>query len=321
VKRAGAFVLLMGLLVLTTLTACGRSHDIAVKARFTDVGDLAPEAPVMMGDVTVGKVTGISLDGHLALVSMSLDREADVPRDITARVRRTSLLGERIVDLVPAAGLAASAPALRDGDTIRYTQVRADIEDLVKVGTTVLAPISASEVATLVDEGAKGFGGNGEQLGGLIDNFHQIVHAYSGRTDQIQSLITSLNKLNTTLAPHSDAQAKSLRNTARALDVLREESGRLKKALHALARLSVGSRSILDAHADEMSRFFSQMRVILGVLQSEHASITGLLKWAQTHNRNTQLVDYQTFNQVLQDFVICGFNNDQSDPARRCKES
>ena len=68
-----------------------------------------------------------------------------------------------------------------------------------------------------------------------------------------------------------------------------------------------------------MARFFAQARTILGVLQREQADINGLLHYAQLHNRNTQLVEYQEFNQVVQDFVICGLNDDPSDRARRCE--
>jgi hypothetical protein len=68
-----------------------------------------------------------------------------------------------------------------------------------------------------------------------------------------------------------------------------------------------------------MTHFFAQTRTILGVLQQEQADINGLLKYGPIHNRNTQLVEYREFNQVLQDFVICGLNDDPSDPARRCK--
>ena len=70
-----------------------------------------------------------------------------------------------------------------------------------------------------------------------------------------------------------------------------------------------------------MGRFFAQMHVILGVLRSEQSAIAGALKWAPFHDRNTQLVNYYDLNQVLQDFVICGLNDDPSDPARTCNPS
>jgi phospholipid/cholesterol/gamma-HCH transport system substrate-binding protein len=309
-------------LLAGVLASCGGSGSMEVKARFTDVGDLAPQAPVLMADVKIGTVDSITLDQarEMALVTMSIDPSADVPADAVARVRRTSLLGERIVDFVVPNGTPAGAPLLHDGDVIRRTEVRPDLEDLVRQGTNVLAPIAASEVATMVNEGGRGFGGQGQQLRALLGNYREILKAYAARSRDIQSLILNLNQFNGTLARHAEAQGRSLVNSARALGVLRAESGRLKAAIHSLNRLSVGARDIMDAHAAEMGRFFHQMRVILGVLQSQQRSITGFLKWAPLHNRNTQLVDYQQFNQVLQDFVICGLNDDPSDPARRCKE-
>jgi phospholipid/cholesterol/gamma-HCH transport system substrate-binding protein len=301
------------------LAGCSRSHDVEVSARFADVGSLAPGAPVMMADVTVGNVTAIRLSGRQAVVSMSLDPSARVPGGVLARVRRTTLLGEQIVDLVVPPDLRANAPALRDGATIARTDTRPDLEDLVSAGNAVLAPLTASEVATLVDEGAKGFGGRGETLGGLLTNLGQIVHAYAGRTGEIDSVITSLDQLNASLAAHAHAQGLSVKNAAQALTMLRDESARLQRAIHALARLSVGARGILDAHEKEMARFFAQTRTILGVLQREQSDIDAILVYGPEHNRNTQLVNYHEFNQVIQDFVICGLNDDPHDPARRCR--
>src|SRR5207247_6555113 len=124
------------------LSACGGSNDLTVKAKFTDVGDLAPSAPVMMADVRIGKVDSITLDHDLALVTMSIERSARVPSGVVARVRRTSLLGERIVDIVVPPSTPGDAPLLADGATIRQTQVRPDLEDLVRSGSSALAPVA-----------------------------------------------------------------------------------------------------------------------------------------------------------------------------------
>lgn len=308
-------VVLMGL----SLAGCSNVHRLTAYARFTDVGDLATKAPVEMDDIRVGEVTGIRLSGNAALVTMALDPSAQVPANVTARVRQTSLLGERIVDLMAPANLPASAPLLHDGQSIRNTEVRPDLEDLVNAGNSALGPIMASEIATLVDEGAAGFAGNGATLHGLLGDFTSIVHAYAGRSDQIQSVIDSLDQLNTTIAARASAQGRVVANSARALDMLRQEDVRLQAAIHALSRLSIGARAILDQHVDQMSRFFSQMRVILGVLRSEESDLQGLLRYAPHHDVNTQLVNYYDNDQVYQDFVICGLNDNPRDPARSCQ--
>jgi phospholipid/cholesterol/gamma-HCH transport system substrate-binding protein len=298
--------------------ACGGSSEMAVTARFADIGDLAPGAPVLMSDIQVGNVSGIDLQGYQAVVTMRLDPTAKVPQDVTARIRRTSLLGERVVDLQLPAGVPQNAPLLKDGDRIRLTVTRPDLEDLVRAGTDVLQPITASEVATLVNEGAKGFGGHGGDLRTVLDNFQQITHAYAGETGTIASLIDSLNQLNGTLAKNADAQGLSVKNTQRALDELDQEGAQLEAAIKSLARLAGGARGLLDAHVDEMSHSFTQLRVILGILQSQENDLVGFLHDAPLHNRNTQMVEYLEFNQVLQQFVVCGSNENKSDRAQTC---
>ena len=318
-RRPIALVVVAAVVGALALSACGGSDGMTVKARFDDVADLAPDAPVMMADIRIGKVDSITLDHNQALVTMSIDPAAHVPEGVIARARRTSLLGERIIDFVVPESLAANAPMLKNGATISDTVVRPDLEDLVKSGSAALAPVAAGEVATLVDEGAAGFGSSGQDIRTLLGNLRDIVHAYAGRTGDIDAVVSSLNQLNTTLAKHAPQQGLSLVNTHKALSSLREQMPALKAAIVQLDRLAVGGRSVLQAHSDEMSHFFTQLREIIGVLHNQQSDILNLLKYAPLHDRNTQLVEYTEFNQVLQDFVICGLNDDPSDPARRCE--
>ncbi|HEX2267741.1 MAG TPA: hypothetical protein VHI97_06020, partial [Actinomycetota bacterium] len=131
------------------------------------------------------------------------------------------------------------------------------------------------------------------------------------------NIINSANQLNTTIASEADAHGLAVQNTERALRVLREESDRLEVAIRALNRLAVGGGSLMRAHFDDMDRFFPQMRSILGAVRSELGSLVRFLYWNILHNRNTQMVEYGEFNQVLQEFIICGFN-ESNEPARTC---
>jgi virulence factor Mce-like protein len=310
-------VLLLTGLALVGAACGGADGPLQVTASFDDVADLAPGAPVMLSDIQVGKVTKIELKNNRAFISMAIERQARVPRDVVARARRTSLLGERIIDFEIPEGLPANAPLLQDGQNIQNTVVRPDLEDLVREGTQVLSPISASEVATLVDEGARGFGGRGPELRSLLKSFRKIVGTFSEETDTIENIINSANQLNTTVASEAEAHGLAVQNTERALRVLREESDRLELAIRALNRLAVGGGSLMRAHFDDMDRFFPQMRSILGAVRSELSSLVRFLYWNTLHNRNTQIVEYGEFNQVLQQFIICGFNESE-EPGRDC---
>lgn len=319
--RRATLLMLISVLAAGALSACSNGDDtVTVSARFDDVGDLAPGAPVMMADIPIGSVDNIRLAGTEALVTMSVSEEAEAPEGVSARIRRTSVLGERFIDLVLPENVSSASPLLRDGAHIAETSVRSDLEDLVRSGSDVLGAISASQLAVMIEEGAKGFGGQGAELKNLLQNYRRIVGRYAGRSDEITRLIRSLRNFNETLAVEAAAHGRSVVNAARSLEVLADESDRLEVAIVSLGRLARGGRSILEAHRQEMERFFAQTRTILGVLEDEQASIRRFLKWAPGHNRNTQLVEYIEFNQIVQDFVICGMNDDPSNPARRCRE-
>jgi phospholipid/cholesterol/gamma-HCH transport system substrate-binding protein len=315
-KRALIALCTMAILV----AGCsGGDDNIAVSARFDDVGDLAPSAPVQLADSQVGAVTEISLDGTQALVEMELYRDAEIPDSVQARVRRTSVLGERIVDLVIPEG-DSSSRLLTSGDVIDDTAVRSDLEDLVDEGSELLGAVAAGDLATMIDEGARGFGGQGEELKGLLANYSEIVDVYSKRSGQINDLIDSMANFNETIAAQAPAHEQAIINSRRSIEMLNEESDRLLTAIESLDRLAVGGSRILQAHSDEMIRFFDQTATILGTLAREQDSIVSFLKWAPGHNANTQRVEYVEFNQVVQEFVICGLNDNPKDPARTCNE-
>jgi phospholipid/cholesterol/gamma-HCH transport system substrate-binding protein len=318
--RRRVSVFLVAALAAGVLAGCG-AETLTVSATFEDVGDLAPGAPVTMADIQIGKVDRIKLAGQEAVVTMSLDTDARVPEGVQARVRRTSVLGERIVDIVLPEDLTDDTELLADGAHIDDTAVRTDLEDLVDEGAEVFGAISATQLAVMIEEGARGFGGQGAALGGLLQNYRDIVHRYANRSDEIVTLIGSLKNFNETVAARSDEHARSIVNTSRSIEVLAEESLNLEKAVISLGRLARGSKSILQAHSAEMGRFFQQMSVILGVIEEEQVSLAKILKWAPGHNYNTQAVEYTEFNQVVQDFVICGLNDDPKNPARRCEEN
>ena len=318
-KRLGTT--LAGLFIVVAATSCSGAESIEVTTAFDDVGDMATGAPVTMADIRVGKVKAIRLEGVEAVVTLELDPEANIPADVIARVRRTSVLGERIVDLVVPEGAEASNELLADGGDISETEVRSDLEDLVDEGSEVLGAVAASDLAVMIDQGGRGFGGRGEELRSILNSYTEIVGAYAERGEMLKSLISNLDQFNATVASEAESHRQAIRNTARSIEVLSEESGELEQAIVSLNRLAAGGEDILDEHLDEMQNFFSQTRTILGTLEGQQKDIELLLKWAPGHNNNTQLVEYFEFNQVIQDFVICGLNDNPNDPARRCNEA
>jgi phospholipid/cholesterol/gamma-HCH transport system substrate-binding protein len=149
----GAFLLLAlaSLLVLAIASTNGRfgfaEDTYALKARFANLGQLRPMAPVKIGGVAIGKVAAIELDPQKfdAVVVLEIDsRYKDLPIDTSASILTGGLLGESYIGLQPGGDPAT----LKPGEEIAFTTPAVDLIQLAGKymfggpGTSQAAPTS-----------------------------------------------------------------------------------------------------------------------------------------------------------------------------------
>ena len=311
-------VVVAGLII--PLAGCSRGGELTATTVVDDVADMAKGAPVMFADVTVGAVSDISLtEDNRARLTLSIDEDADIPADVRAKVRRTSVIGEKFLELEPLKD-AGEAP-LEDGATITDSEVVPDFEQLVGSGTALLAAVSANELALLLDEGARGFGGNGGDLRAVLEGFDTVMAGYASRSETIANLVRSIDAFAASVGPHADAHAEALANLAEATRILAEERVALMDLLQRLRDLSVEGRSILDAHMDRMTRQLNGLRVVTDVLRERQREIGELLENLPIHNSTTTRAIRDDYAQVLNDIILCGVpggGEDPSSPVNSC---
>lgn len=68
-----------------------------IRAHFNTVQDLKEGDPVKMGGVTIGRVTGIRLDGSQVEVALRVRKDVRLRTDSTAMIRFTGLMGQNFV--------------------------------------------------------------------------------------------------------------------------------------------------------------------------------------------------------------------------------
>jgi len=100
-----------------------------VKAKFDNIGGLKVRAPVKSAGVVVGRVAEIRFDNKSfeAVVTMNIDKRYEFPKDTSAKILTSGLLGEQYL------GLSAGGDTvnLKDGDTLKLTQSAIVLENLI----------------------------------------------------------------------------------------------------------------------------------------------------------------------------------------------
>jgi phospholipid/cholesterol/gamma-HCH transport system substrate-binding protein len=100
-----------------------------VEARFDNIGGLKVRGPVRSAGVLVGRVNDIHFDNERfqATVTLALDKRYTFPKDTTASILTSGLLGETYVGLEA----GGDSKTLAGGDRIQITQSAVVLEKLI----------------------------------------------------------------------------------------------------------------------------------------------------------------------------------------------
>lgn len=132
----GLFVLLgFAALVFLAVRAGNMSGSIALsdtyetRALFDNIGGLKPRAAVRSAGVVVGRVTAIRFDDktYQADVALTIDGRYRFPKDTSAKIMTSGLLGEQYIGLEP----GAEEAMLDAGGRITMTQSAVVLENLI----------------------------------------------------------------------------------------------------------------------------------------------------------------------------------------------
>lgn len=126
---AGGIALAFLALRVANLGGIDLGEALELRARFDNVGGLKPRAPVKSAGVTVGRVKSIQFDDNTyqALVTLTVDRRYRFPKDSSAKILTSGLLGEQYLGLEP----GGDPVMLAAGGTISMTQSAVVLENLI----------------------------------------------------------------------------------------------------------------------------------------------------------------------------------------------
>ncbi len=131
----GLFVLLGALALVFLALKAGNMSSMsfaktyAVTTKFDNIGGLKPQAPVKSAGVVVGRVASITFDDKRfkAVVTLNLESRYQFPKDSSAKILTSGLLGEQYI------GIEAGGDEknLASGDQIKLTQSAVVLENLI----------------------------------------------------------------------------------------------------------------------------------------------------------------------------------------------
>ena len=126
---AGIGALLVLAMKVGNISAGGNGASYQLIAQFDNIGGLKSRAPVKSAGVVVGRVASIQFDNEkfTARVTMNIDQQYKFPKDSSASILTSGLLGEQYIGLEG----GGDPVNLNTGERIRQTQSAVVLEKLI----------------------------------------------------------------------------------------------------------------------------------------------------------------------------------------------
>ena len=260
-------------------------HPYSVTVQFADVLDLVPQAAVKVGDVPVGRVQTIRLgaDGWTAEAVVEVNGDVVLPADAVARLRQSSLLGEKFVELAaPEGGRAKERLADNAVIPVSRTNRNPEFEEIFGALSLLLNGGGIGQLQTINHELSKVMDGNEAQIRSFLSGVDTLMTDLDAHRSDITEALDGLNRLSATLANRHEQVSGALTDLTPGLQALSDQRTQLVTMLQALDHLSTVATDVVDRSRDDMVADLRALAPILGQLAKAGADLPKSLQMLPT---------------------------------------
>jgi phospholipid/cholesterol/gamma-HCH transport system substrate-binding protein len=242
------------LIIAVALTSCGTWRGVAnvplpigpgsgpdkytIYVQVPNVLALNVNSRVRVADVYVGTVRAIELKNWIATLTLDVQSDVRLPKNATARIGQTSLLGTQHVEL--AAPSPPSPEPLRNGDTIPLQNSAAfpTLERTLASIGTVLHGGGISNLESIATEVNNILDGNAEPIRDFLGRLDTFTAQLDAQRGELTRAIDSTNRLVTIAASRDQTLERVLTEFPPLIKHFADEQNRIADAVEALGRFS-----------------------------------------------------------------------------------
>lgn len=277
-----------------------------VQIQMPNVTTMSQNSPVRVNDVTVGAVTGIEVQDWHALVTVSLNKDVQLPANATAKIGQTSLLGSQHLELAPPVGIAPQG-TLKDGDVIPLERAGAypTTEQTLSSLSVVLNGGGLAQINDITRELNAALGGREDSVRDLLPQLDQLVGSLDDQRTQIISAMEGIDRLAGTVNQQTDTLNRALDSIPPALEVLVAQRQNLTNALVALGNFSDTATRVINESGDDLKANLASLSPLLEQLAGTGNNLTEVLSMMLTfpftmkHMDQVFQGDYANLNMMI----------------------
>jgi len=259
--RRRAWQALALLMAALTLSSCGWKgisnvaipggpgsgpNSYTVYVQMPDTLAINGNSKVMVADVYVGSIRDIQLKNWVATLTLGIDKSVKLPKNATAKIGQTSLLGSQHIEL--AAPANPSPELLKNGDTIplKHSSAFPTTEQTLASLALILRGGGIPNLEVLQNEVYNVFNGRGEQIRSFLGKLDTFTTRLDEQRNDITHAIDSTNRLLAYVGQRADVLDRVLTDVPPLLKHFADTKNLLINATDAVGRLSQATGQYLS---------------------------------------------------------------------------
>ena len=249
-----------------------------VYVQVPDTLSIDGNSKVMVADVFVGSIRKIELKNWVATLTLGVDKSVKLPKNATAKIGQTTLLGSQHVEL--AAPRDPSPQRLKNGDTIPLQNSSAypTIEQTLASLALILRGGGLSNLEVLQNEISNILTGRGPQIRAFLGKLDTFTRQLNEQRDDITHAIDSTNRLLAYVATRSDVLDRALTEFPPLIKHFADKQQLLINAVDSVGQLSQAANQYLSETRGPLHQDLQLLQCPLKELGRASPYLLGALK-------------------------------------------
>ncbi len=249
-----------------------------IYVQMPDTLALNGNSKVMVADIFVGSIRKIELKNWVATLTLGLGKDVKLPKNATAKIGQTSLLGSQHIEL--AAPRDPSPELLKNGDTIplKNSSAYPTIEQTLASLAMILRGGGVPNLETLQNEVNNVLAGRGPQIRAFLGKLDTFTRRLNEQRDDITHAIDSTNRLLAYVATRSDVLDRSLTEFPPLIKHFADKQQLLINAVDSVGQLSQAANQYLSETRGPLHQDLQLLQCPLKELGRASPYLLGALK-------------------------------------------
>ena len=281
------------------------SGSYNINVQMPDTLAINGNSKVMVADVYVGSIRAINLKNWVATLTLGIDKNVKLPKNATAKIGQTSLLGSQHVEL--AAPPNPSPELLKDGDTIALKNSTAfpTTEQTLASLSLILRGGGIPNLEVLQNEVFNIFNGRGNQIRAFLGKLDTFTDQLNQQRDDITHAIDSTNRLLVYVGGRADVLDRVLTEIPPLVKHFADTKQLLINAVDSVGRLSQAADQYLSEARGPLHQDLQSLQCPLKELGRASPYLIGALKLMLTQPYDIETIpklmrgDYQNISLTL----------------------